>query len=409
MARVSKQRCSFCPNYKDDVKQLFAGPKRTVNTVRITSYICNECIVVGYKAIKNNHKTLKTLEEVTEEAPLTPEEIKRQLDSHIVGQDHAKQILSVSMYNHVKRINNPCVDGVDIEKSNIMIMGPSGCGKTHMVSTMAKIMSLPYVIADSTSMTEAGYYGNDVESIFERLYKNSGYNLVRAQQGIVFIDEIDKKTNKSQGQSVKDVSGEGVQQALLRMIEGDTIRIESGKKGEMEVDFNTKNVLFIVGGAFVGIDKIIEKRIHSGGRMGFGAVLQDHEALNQGADFITAQVDPEDIYNYGFLREFVGRFPIIVPFHTLSEDHLVRVLTEPKSSLVAQFKAMFKIEGIDLNFTDEFLHHIAKTSFMRKTGARGLRSMLEKTLSDVQYKLPTLKLAGTKTITIESDGSITII
>lgn len=408
MARVTKQRCSFCPNYKDDVKQLFAGPKRTVNSVKITAYICNECIVVGYKAIKNNAKSLKTIE-VPKETNLTPEEIKNQLDAHIVGQDQAKQILSVSMYNHIKRINHPCVDGVDIDKSNIMIMGPSGCGKTHMVSTMAKIMSLPYVLADSTSMTEAGYYGNDVESIFERLYKNAGYDLDSAQKGIVFIDEIDKKTNKTQGQSVKDVSGEGVQQALLRMIEGDVVRIASGKKGEMEVDFNTKNVLFIVGGAFVGIDKIIEKRIHHGGRMGFGAVLKDNEALNQASDFITAQVDPEDIYEYGFLREFVGRFPIIVPFHTLNEDHLIRVLTEPKSSLIAQFKAMFKIEGIELIFTDEFMHHIAQTSFKRKTGARGLRSMLEKTLSDVQYKLPTLKKEGIKTITVESDGSITYI
>lgn len=408
MARVSKQRCSFCPNYKDDVKQLFAGPKRTVNSVKVTSYICNECIIVGYKAIKNNAKSLKTTE-IPQEPSLTPEEIKRQLDLHIVGQDHAKQILSVSMYNHIKRINHPCVDGVDIDKSNIMIMGPSGCGKTHMVSTMAKIMSLPYVLADSTSMTEAGYYGNDVESIFERLYKNSGYDLARAQKGIVFIDEIDKKTNKTQGQSVKDVSGEGVQQALLRMIEGDVVRIASGKKGEMEVDFNTKNVLFIVGGAFVGIDKIIEKRIHHGGRMGFGAVLKDTESLNQGSDFITAQVDPEDIYEFGFLREFVGRFPIIVPFHTLNEEHLIKVLTEPKSSLIAQFKAMFKIEGIDLIFTDEFMHYIAQTSFKRKTGARGLRSMLEKTLSDVQFKLPTLKKEGIKTITVEPDGSITYI
>lgn len=399
----AKQRCSFCPKYKDEVNQLFAGPRRPNKTM---AYICDECITIGYKAVKSNYKSIKDVPVAGKEVVQTPEKIKEQLDLHIVGQNNAKQILSVALYNHYKRINNPCVDGVDIDKSNIMILGPSGSGKTHMVSTIAKIMSLPYVIADSTSITEAGYYGNDVESIFERLYQNAGYDLNKAQRGVVFIDEIDKKTNKSSGQNTKDISGEGVQMSLLRMIEGDTFRIMSNKKGEGEIFFNTRNVLFIVGGAFVGIDKIIEKRTHKGSRIGFGATLHDKDAADLNPDQIMTQIEPEDIYEFGFLREFVGRFPILVPFHTLTEDDLVKVMTEPKNSLMAQFKALFKLEDIDLIFSDQYIHTIAKSSFERKTGARGLRSMLEKTLSDVQFKLPTLKKEGIKTITVEPDGSM---
>lgn len=399
MARAKKYQCSFCLNSKEDVDMLLQGPKPTTANKQL-SYICDECVKIAYKAITTKPKAKKK----KIGTGITPIEINKNLDDYIVGQEDAKHVISVAIYNHYKRINNPIIDGVKLDKSNIMLLGPSGCGKTLLVSTIANALDIPYVLADSTSITEAGYHGNDVEMIFERLYKNAKYDLAKAQNGIVFIDEIDKKTNKSIGTNIKDVSGEGVQMSLLRMIEGDTVTIGSSKRGESEVDFDTKNVLFIVGGAFVGLDKIIEKRLNKGSTVGFGASIKD--TSDKHVDFVLSKVEPDDIHEYGFIREFIGRFPIIVPLHALTLDDLVKVITEPKNSLLSQYRAMFSVDGIELEFSTEYIASLAKKSIDKKTGARGLRSMIEKDLVDVQYNLPTLSGKGIKKISINSDGSV---
>lgn len=403
MPRVKKYKCSFCTSSKEDVDILLAGPKpKTQNGS--AAYICDECIKIAYKEITTKNKTVAKKHKLGN--GVTPESIKANLDEYIVGQENAKKILSIAVYNHYKRINNPIVNGVVIDKSNIMLMGPSGCGKTLLVSTIANALDIPYVIADSTSITEAGYHGNDVEMIFERLYKNANYDINKAQNGIVFIDEIDKKTNKSIGTGHKDVSGEGVQMSLLRMIEGDKVRILSSKRGETEIEFDTKNVLFIVGGAFVGLDKIIEKRMNKGTTVGFCASLKDTSEKH--ADFILSKVEPDDIHEFGFIREFIGRFPLIVPLHGLTTDDLIKVIKEPKNSLLSQYKAIFSVDGVELNFSDEYIHNLAKNSMEKKTGARGLRSMIEKDLMETQFNLPSLKKNGVNKITVIKDGSIKI-
>jgi ATP-dependent Clp protease ATP-binding subunit ClpX len=399
-----KEMCSFCLRTKDQVDVLIEGAKVAK---KAPVYICEHCATVAFKAVKAPQKVVKK-PAAKKTTVKTPQQIKAILDQYIIGQDHAKQILSVAVYNHYKRIANPVIDDVEIEKSNILLMGPSGCGKTLLVSTIAKTMDIPFVIADSTSITESGYHGNDVDMIFELLYKNAKYDLDKAQKGIVFIDEMDKKSNKGNSLNVKDVSGEGVQMSLLRLVEGDTVKIMSGKRGEDQVSFDTKNVMFIVGGAFVGIEKIIEKRLQKGATVGFGADLKDMKSAEY-IDQTLDAIEPDDIHEYGFLREFVGRFPIIIPLHSLSCDDLVKVLTEPKNSLVSQYAAMFKVDGVKLEFSQEFLKRIAKVSHDRKTGARGLRSMFEKTLSDIQFRLPSLKKEGVKTVYVEEDGSISTI
>lgn len=401
MPRAKKYKCSFCLNDKEDVDFLLEGPKPKAPN-KTTSYICDECIKIAHKQLFAKPKPIKKGKIGT---GITPESIKKNLDDYIVGQENAKLVLSVAIYNHYKRINHPSIDGVVIDKSNIMLLGPSGCGKTLLVSTAANALDIPYVIADSTSLTEAGYHGNDVEMIFERLYKNAKYDLTKAQNGIVFIDEIDKKTNKSIGTNVKDVSGEGVQMSLLRMIEGDVVKIMSSKRGEAEIDFDTRNVLFIVGGAFVGLDKIIEKRLSKGSTVGFGASIKDDSSKH--VDLVLSSVEPDDIHEFGFIREFIGRFPLIVPLHGLSEEDLVKVIKEPKNSLLSQYKAIFSVDGVDLTFDDDYISALAKKSIEKKTGARGLRSMIERDLIDVQFKLPSLHESGIKTITVNAGGKIT--
>lgn len=405
MPRVIK-KCSFCSKTKEQVDVLVEGPKEAKKP---PVFICGECLTIGYKTVSSKSTRIAATTKkkpAPKQTKTTPEDIKAKLDTHIIGQDQAKQILSVAVYNHYKRIASPVMNGVEIDKSNVLLMGPSGCGKTLLVSTIARILDVPFVIADSTSLTEAGYHGNDVEMIFERLYKTAKYDLSKAQSGIVFIDEIDKKCNKSSNMGVKDVSGEGVQMSLLRLIEGDTVKIYSSKRGEDTIDFDTKNVLFIVGGAFVGIEKVIERRIQSGSSVGFGAVLRDIRT-EENIDHMLDQVEPDDVHEYGFLREFIGRFPIIIPLHSLSESDLVRIITEPKNCLVSQFQALFKIDGVTLEFDPLFISKMATMSHKRKTGARGLRSVFEKTLSDIQFKLPSLKKQGIKTVVVEKDGNIT--
>lgn len=404
MART-KQECSFCLRNKAEVDVLIEGKKIPK---KAPVYICDYCVDVASKAIKSPKKTVKKPATQKKVVTKTPEQIKSILDEYIIGQNHAKQILSVAIYNHYKRIANPVMDGIEIDKSNVLLMGPSGCGKTLLVSTIAKSLDIPFVIADSTSITESGYHGNDVDMLFELLYKNAKYDLEKAQKGIVFIDEMDKKTNKGNNLNFKDVSGEGVQMSLLRLVEGDQIKINSNKNGADQINFDTRNVLFIVGGAFVGIEKIIEKRLQKGSCFGFGSELKDLKSAEY-IDQTLDAIEPDDIHEYGFLREFVGRFPIIIPLHSLSCDDLVKVLTEPKNSLVSQYKALFKVDGVVLEFSDAFLQRIAKVSHDRKTGARGLRSMFEKTLADVQFKLPSLKKEGVKTIFVEEDGTTSII
>lgn len=390
------EKCSFCNKGKQDVSKLLKSPAK----FGVQVCICDECIEECTSILSSQTKQAVN----ADKASYTPEELKAKLDEHVVGQDVAKEILSLAVYNHYKRINNPNVD-VEIQKSNIMLMGPSGCGKTLLVSTIAKLLNLPMITVDSTSITEAGYVGDNVDSIFEKLLKAAGGDIERAQKGIVFIDEIDKKRSRSthsEGSGGQDVSGEGVQQSLLRVIEGSVVRLEQpmafpGMRDTLA--FDTTNVLFIVGGAFVGIDKIINKRLASGGsKIGFGASVDKTTSGN------VFSVEPEDLYAYGFIREFVGRFPVVVPFHEVTEDMLVRILKEPKSCILNQFKTLFELDGVELEFSDKFVQSVAEKAIKRQAGARGLRTILEKELTPVAYRLPSLYKDGYRKVTITAPG-----
>jgi len=396
--------CSFCGKTKKEVKKLITG--NNVQTSTIPPNICNECIIVGYQFITSSGKSTKIKKSANKAHTYTPEEIKEKLDDYIIGQDSAKETLCVAICNHYKRINNPILNGTEIQKSNIMLLGPSGSGKTLLVSTIAKILDLPFTIADSTSLTESGYSGNDVEVIFQRLLTDSKNDIEKAQKGIVFIDEIDKKTNKSAGSNHKDVSGEGVQQALLRLIEGDVVTLDNQKRsgGDNTIAFNTHNILFIVGGAFVGLEKIIEKRLQKGTSIGFGATMSKDEPHDVG-DALEL-VEPDDLFSYGFIREFVGRFPITVAFHNIDIDMLEKILTQPKNCLISQYKELFKLDNIDLVFSPEYIRNVATKCYTRKVGARGLRSVVEKTLNSVQFILPRLKKEGISKIIVDGDGTI---
>lgn len=385
--------CSFCGKPKRQVGRLMAGPK-IKNTV---AHICDGCIQAGYQYVIE--RAPEPPSEQKEHNTLSPREIKDYLDDFVIGQDSAKTTLSVAIYNHTKRINNPIIDGVRIEKSNIILMGPSGSGKTLIATSIAQLLDIPITIADSTSLTEAGYIGQDVESIFVKLYREAGCDIIKAQRGIVFIDEIDKKCNKTVTEGTKDVSGEGVQQALLRLVEGDDIQFQDPFGGKL-VEFNTKDILFIIGGSFIGLDKIINERMNNGSSIGIGAKMKS-DSIDMD---VLHNVIPDDLHKFGFIREFIGRFPISVVFHHLDEEMLVRVLVEPKNNIIAQYKGLFKIDGIQLDFDDKYLTSVARNSIERKTGARGLRSLLEKTLLQVQFDLPTLSKNGYKKIVIDESG-----
>lgn len=384
--------CSFCGKGRHQVEQMIEGPVINGNNI----YICNECVDVTYEILHTDEEE-KVVKKKKEKIP-TPEQIKAHLDEYVVGQNDAKVAISVAVYNHYKRINSK--DKTEIEKSNLLMVGSSGSGKTLTVKTIAKLFDIPYVIADATSMTEAGYVGDDATTLIKNLIDNAGGDIEKAQRGIIFIDEIDKKSRKNESvSSQRDVSGEGVQQALLKIIEGSVIKVED-EFGD-STDFDTKNVLFVCSGAFVGLDEIIRKN-RSKSSIGIGAQLNSKTSFSNTVKTVT----PEDFVKYGIIPEFVGRCPIIVVFDDLTTDMMVKILKEPKNSIVSQFKSLFKYEGVTLDFDDKYLLNVAEECLKQKVGARGLRSIMEKHLQQTQFVLPRLAKEGVNKIFVDGNGIV---